>query len=74
MTKEEIIYEREQHLRAAGKPTLEEIPPYTEDERRVCDYLQEIIPDVGCGADPIGFLISSHRMMREIAKRVRRKE
>lgn len=35
--------------------------PYTPDEERVCDYLQRITASmVGCGDDPIGFLIASH--------------
>ena len=34
--------------------------PYTADQRMVCDYLQSIAPDVGCGLDPVGFLIASH--------------
>jgi hypothetical protein len=38
--------------------------PYTKDEQKVCDYLQEICPDVGCGSDPINFLIASHASLR----------
>lgn len=38
--------------------------PYTAEEKRVCDYLQKIIPDIGCGNDPIGFLIASHSALR----------
>lgn len=34
--------------------------PYTEDERRVCDFLQQLTPDIGCGDDPIGFLLASY--------------
>jgi Protein of unknown function (DUF551) len=34
--------------------------PYTPDERRVCEYLQQIVPDIGCGDDPVGFIIASH--------------
>lgn len=35
--------------------------PYSPDERRVCDYLIDITKGaVGCGPDPIGFLIASH--------------
>lgn len=37
-----------------------ETNPYTPDEERVCAYLEEIAPDIGCGDDPIGFLIASH--------------
>lgn len=41
---------------------------YTRDEDRVCKYLQEIAPEVGCGLDPIGFLIASHAALREDLK------
>jgi hypothetical protein len=34
--------------------------PYSPEEDRVCDYLQRILPEIGCGDDPIGFLIASH--------------
>ena len=35
--------------------------PYTPDEERVCEYLQKLTKNqIGCGDDPIGFLISSH--------------
>ena len=38
--------------------------PYTADEKRVCAYLQELTDGaIGCGDDPIGFLIASHRML-----------
>ena len=37
--------------------------PYTEDERRVCDFLQKLAPDIGCGDDPIGFLMASYTML-----------
>lgn len=34
---------------------------YNADEERVCDYLRRITDDViGCGDDPISFLIASH--------------
>lgn len=40
--------------------------PYTPEQSRVCDYLREITHDqVGCGDDPIGFLIASHQMLRQ---------
>lgn len=39
-------------------------PPYTLDERRVVKYLSELAPDLGSGADPIGFLIASHAALR----------
>lgn len=36
--------------------------PYTAAEKRVCNYLQEITDGaIGCGDDPVGFLIASHR-------------
>ncbi len=38
--------------------------PYSVEEQRVCDYLQRILNGViGCGNDPIGFLIASHEAM-----------
>lgn len=37
--------------------------PYTVDEMRVCRFLQKMAPDVGCGDDPIGFLIASYGML-----------
>lgn len=37
--------------------------PYSKDEQRVCDFLQTIAPDVGCGDDPIGFLIASYHYL-----------
>jgi len=34
---------------------------YSPEQRKVCDYLQALTKGaVGCGTDPIGFLISSH--------------
>lgn len=60
-------HERTQHLICGGKPTTDEFEPYSEDEKRVCDYLVEIgCP--GCGADPIGFLIASHNMLRQSSR------
>ena len=43
--------------------------PYNADEKRVCAYLQEIIPEIGCGDDPIGFLITSHRHLLELRRK-----
>lgn len=37
--------------------------PYTADERRVCDFLVSIAPDIGCGGDPIGFLIACYQQL-----------
>lgn len=38
---------------------------YSLDEKRVCNYLQKITDgQVGCGPDPVGFLIASHEMFR----------
>lgn len=34
--------------------------PYTPDEQRVCDFLRERAPAIGCGNDPIGFLMASY--------------
>lgn len=43
--------------------------PYSAEERRVCDYLQEITKGAaGCGDDPVGFLIASHRVIGEIGR------
>src|SRR6185437_1055481 len=54
--------QRESHLNAAFTPIGDAPLPYNPDERRVCDYLQEITKGaIGCGADPIGFLVASHR-------------
>jgi len=39
--------------------------PYSRDEQRVCAYLREIMPDIGCGDDPVGFLIASHHALVE---------
>lgn len=33
---------------------------YSLDEQRVVDYLLKVMPDIGAGDDPIGFLIASH--------------
>ncbi len=38
---------------------------YDHQEQRVCDYLQTLMPDIGCGDDPIGFLIASHAMLTQ---------
>lgn len=44
---------------------MSEVKPYTPEQTRVCDYLREITKDqIGCGDDPIGFLIASHRALR----------
>lgn len=38
---------------------------YTVEQRRVCDYLIKITHGmVGCGDDPVGFLIASHAALR----------
>jgi hypothetical protein len=37
--------------------------PYSADEQRVCDYLQKLTDQIGCGDDPIGFLIASHQLL-----------
>lgn len=41
------------------------IEPYRPDEQRVVAYLREIMPDIGAGDDPVGFLIASHASLRE---------
>jgi len=45
---------------------------YSKDEQRVVEYLAKVIPDVGAGGDPIGFLIASHNSLVQIMKDVRR--
>jgi hypothetical protein len=51
-------------LASAGFINGTEADPYTPDQRRVSDYLQELLGgNVGSGTDPIGFLIASHRMI-----------
>lgn len=42
--------------------------PYSRDEARVCEYLAGIAPDLGCGFDPVGFLIASHATLAARAK------
>jgi hypothetical protein len=40
---------------------IDSIRHYSRDEQRVCDYIQKITKEqIGCGDDPIGFLIASH--------------
>ena len=43
-----------------------ESTPYTSDEQRVVDYLHKIMPEIGAGDDPIGFLIASHASLLEM--------
>jgi hypothetical protein len=47
-----------------------EAMPYHRHEQRVADYLVELT-GIGGGADPIGFLIASHRALVERDKRNR---
>jgi hypothetical protein len=43
--------------------------PYDKQERRVCDYLQKLLEGmIGCGDDPVGFLIASHNALSEQAR------
>lgn len=52
-------------LTAAGGGTMDTMPPYTADEQRVCEYLLQMTQNqIGCGDDPIGFLIASHAFSR----------
>lgn len=37
--------------------------PYTTDEQRVCEFLTRLSPDIGCGDDPIGFLMASYEWL-----------
>mgnify|MGYP001603933974 CR=1 FL=1 len=48
-----------------------ETNPYDAQEQRVCDYLQKLAPDIGCGNDPVGFLIASHAALTTDNKRYR---
>lgn len=35
--------------------------PYDPQERRVCNYIQDITDEaIGCGDDPVGWLIACH--------------
>jgi hypothetical protein len=44
--------------------------PYTPDEQRVSDYIQEVVLGlIGSGDDPIGWLITHTRVLRDIVKR-----
>lgn len=72
MTKEEMIKEREAHLSAASQPQTDEFPPYSEDEQRVADYLSRLTPEIGTGADPVGFLMASHAALVADGRRLRR--
>jgi hypothetical protein len=45
--------------------------PYTPDERRVCEFLQTLAPDIGCGDDPIGFLLACYRMLADERRTLR---
>lgn len=45
--------------------------PYSLEEGRVCDYLQKLTPDIGCGDDPIGLLIASHAALRMSLERLK---
>lgn len=42
--------------------------PYRPDEQRVVDYLRSLMPDIGAGDDPIGFLIASHQALSELRR------
>ena len=42
--------------------------PYSIDEQRVVAYLREIMPEIGAGDDPIGFLIASHAALADRAR------
>lgn len=37
--------------------------PYNADEKIVCDYLMSIQDAMGCGDDPISFLVASHNAL-----------
>jgi hypothetical protein len=38
---------------------------HTDERARVIAYLREIMPDVGAGEDPVGFLIASHAALAD---------
>ena len=62
------VYEEERAaIRAAlTDQTAQDTDYYTTEERRVCEYLQEITGgQIGCGKDPIGFIILSHEALRQ---------
>lgn len=43
----------------------EETFVYSPEAERACAYLQEVTGgEIGCGEDPVGFLIASHRSLR----------
>jgi hypothetical protein len=45
--------------------------PYDKHEKQVCEYLTRIAPDIGCGADPVSFLIASHNELRRQLQQLR---
>jgi hypothetical protein len=46
--------------------------PYSSDEQRVSDYIQDITAGtIGSGDDPIGFLIASHASLVKLLKETR---
>jgi hypothetical protein len=45
--------------------------PYDKHEKQVCEYLTLIAPDIGCGTDPVGFLIASHNELRRQLQQLR---
>lgn len=47
-----------------------ETHPYSADEERIAAYLRDLLPDVGAGDDPIGFLIASHGALAADARRL----
>ena len=40
-----------------------ETRPYSLDELRVVKWLQNRVPDIGGGDDPIGFMLASYELM-----------
>lgn len=47
--------------------------PYSAAEKRVCEYLQQITQGaVGCGDDPVGFLIASHQALGHLHEQDRK--
>ena len=44
--------------------------PFSDERQRVADYLNVILPDIGPGDDPVGFLIASHQVLSKSLRQV----
>lgn len=58
-------------LVATVRQERQERGPYGRQEQRVCEYLTAIMPDIGCGMDPVGFLLASHAALVEQSSSLR---